>query len=143
MTGSHIPGRSNSDVTGFVTGSKELKVIPSGIGNYFPNIQSLTLQSTSISSINKNDLKEFPNLKALEIFDSNLEVIPADCFQNNPHLEWIDLHLNKIASIDGKVFDGLVNLKSLFLDRNVCIDRFAPKNRDKVLELIEEVKAKC
>ncbi|CAG9811452.1 unnamed protein product [Chironomus riparius] len=143
VTGDHEDGKTNDDVTGFVAIGSGIEVFPRGLENVFPNLLIVSLQGSSIPTVNADDFKAFPNLRDLEIYSGELETITADSFKYNKNLEWLDMSSNKLRSIDIKAFQGLDKLKALFLYKNVCIDEYPAGSRDRVLELIEKVGQKC
>lgn len=143
VTGDHVDGMTNADVTGFVAIGSGIEVVPHGLENFFPNLLTISYQQTSFRTVNADDFKAFPNLRDLEIYGGKLETITADSFKYNKNLEWLDLTSNKLKSIDTKAFEGLDKLKSLFVYKNSCIDENPAVTRDRVLELIEKIGQQC
>lgn len=145
ITGTHENNKTNDDVKAVWITSSNVFYFPLGLGNLFKNLLSIGIQNSKLREISKEDLKEFPKLKRLDLFDNEIEIVDEDLFQYNPKLEDIGLNKNKISQIDPKVFKNFVNkLNVLFLSENVCQLNNAYYDKQKANELIAEIQAgKC
>jgi hypothetical protein len=93
---------------------------PNELGNIFKNLQFLKFRNVKLSEIYFEDLRNFPNLKYLDLQGNEIEILDENLFANNSHLEVINLSENEITHIDINIFDDLKNLKSLKLSDNKC-----------------------
>lgn len=109
----------------------------------FRNLEAIYMNDGILSVLTQSDMKPFPKLKFLDLFENKLEALPAGLFDFNPHLEVVWFSHNRIFEIAENVFDGLKSLQSLYLSGNACIGRSVSANKTEVLELIQQVKAQC
>lgn len=124
----HLPGLTNADVRGLNIINQSLTVVPRGISNFFPNLQSLYLFDVSVDEVTNSDLTGLGGLKQFRLA-ANVQTIESDLFINNPLLESIEFTTNPIQHVAHHVFDNLVNLTSLHLTKATCIDESTVKNR--------------
>jgi hypothetical protein len=61
-------------------------------------------------------------LKWVRLGINNLQTLPYQFFKTNPNLIFIGLYGNKINSIYPSFFDGLLYLKYIHLEKNLCIE---------------------
>lgn len=101
----HTSGKSHDDVQGIYDqpGGKNIQYFPRGLDKFFKNIIFIDLNNGRIKEISQDDLKVFPLLEALDLFDNNIEAIEAGLFDFNPNLKVIWL-TNKILHIESNVF---------------------------------------
>lgn len=145
---------SITDVTGSIRDGltyKDVKVvdirgfcnfIPDAFDNYFENIEGFSSYNTSMITVSKADLKQFPKLRELWIYFNLLEFLPSDLFEFNPHIEYIHFNNNKIKFIGPEIFSNVPKLYSLKLSSNNCIQRSV--DDVKMLQLLKrEIKKKC
>lgn len=147
VNGTHKEKMTNLDVRGFfISGEMEdkiVKVFPSNLSSFFPNLQRIHVKSCGLEKIDTENLQNFPNLIYLNLYYNKIKRLEQDLFKFNPKLSHITLESNLIEFIDYNEFDGLKKLTNLNLDRNKCIKDDAMGNRKKVLKLIEKIKEKC
>ncbi|KAG5679111.1 hypothetical protein PVAND_008703 [Polypedilum vanderplanki] len=137
IEGQHLDEKSNNDVEVFgIQDAPNLKFFPRKINNVFKNLTKIFIQDSNLTEITSEDLKVFPELKALDLSGNEIEVIREDTFKFNPELEEIWLDRNKIRHIDFKAFNNLENLKKLWLHGNICETGDA-ENREEVLEMVK------
>jgi Leucine-rich repeat (LRR) protein len=98
--------------------NENMKFLPEGIGDTFPNLQGLIGVQTYLTVINANDLKGLKKLKYLSLAKSDLKVIEKDVFSDLISLTELDLSDAGIRSIDEHAFQGLSALKTLYLGAN-------------------------
>jgi hypothetical protein len=63
------------------------------------------------------------NLTKIYLLQNQLEVVGNDWFTENTLLTDIQLAFNRIQAIGPRFLDGLSNIKKLFLQNNLCVDR--------------------
>lgn len=121
--GNHETGKDNSDILALVIIGRNIEYFPTNIESFFPNIKVLDFSYNFISDISNHHLAPFP------------------------HLEILNLHTNRITSLDSNLLSGLETMKSIsfwandikhvghdfvlpstgeiFFNSNPCIDRQA------------------
>ncbi|CAG9811943.1 unnamed protein product [Chironomus riparius] len=113
-----------------------------GFENHLQNITALRLGFCQLKEITKNDLKVFPKLKFLWIWENDLEVLEADLFLYNPDMIYINFYWNFLKSIDANIFNNLKSLDLVYMYKNTCINMDA-KNKEELLKLVDVIKEKC
>lgn len=101
----HISGMTNDNVLGIYdqNGGKNIKFFPRGLDKIFKNLILIDLNNGRIKEIHQIDLKVFPKLEALDLFENDIQVIEAGTFDSNPNLKVIWL-TNKILHVESNVF---------------------------------------
>lgn len=94
-----------------------------------------------MKEIRQSDLKNFPLLSEINLHINEIEELEEGLFDFNPLLEWINLYSNEISYIHIDVFDNLVNLSKLWLDKNNCISIYTYDIA--VMQVIHYVKEHC
>lgn len=113
-----------------------------GFANHLKNIIALNIGYCQLKEISRDDLKVFPKLKYLWIWENELEVLEADLFKFNPEIIYINLYWNFLKSIDSNIFNNLKSLKFVYIHKNICISSKA-YNQDEMNKLLEIIKNKC
>jgi len=143
ISGTHLAGYNNDNVEAITIGKGQIHYFPRGFNKFFKNLRGIEISSTGLKEIHQRDLKDFPKLVALYLYNSNSEILEENLLQFNPNLEWISLHSNKITHIDPKVFVNLIKLKTLQLHKNTCIDMYASKNSTAIQNIIRTAQLQC
>ncbi|KAG5668967.1 hypothetical protein PVAND_016872 [Polypedilum vanderplanki] len=143
ISGTHVNSKINNDVLAFKIDIHRMKVFPSSLEKFFPNLRVIYINDGPLEFIRQFDLKPFPNLHTLDLHENQIEIIEADLFKFNQRLEIIWLSDNKIFEIHPNVFDHLIILHYLYLMNNPCISKTARGNRTEVKEIINSVKLRC
>jgi hypothetical protein len=141
-TGSHKPSMNHTNVQGFYSEDQTINLMPRGLNDVFPNLIGIEIGYAGMKEIHQSDLKQFPRLRYLQLYNNAITVIERDLFKFNTELEYIELDSNEIIKVHPTVFDHLNKLSQLHLEFNVCIDAYAT-NRSAVLDLLSTVKQKC
>lgn len=142
QTGGHDWFHSNDNVDGLVIIKQNLPFFPQGIGNYFRYLKAIEFSTTNLNSISANDLKPFPQIEWLKLYESNLTSLDGDLFKFSPLLKFLSLKNNKIQHIGPDLLTKLNNLVNLYLQGNDCIDRYA-NSRAAVTQLATQLTALC
>jgi hypothetical protein len=119
-----------------------LQKIPKGFLKYFPNLIGLSFKKCPISTLNGDELDEYPNLQFYAQQDSNLTRIPGNFFKSTPNMKLIYFGINKIQNVGANLLDHLKDLQEVYFYKNSCIDKDALSS-SQVPALIEELRQKC
>lgn len=98
------------------TWKKQQGIIPPQKGNYYEEIESLSLSKKELTEIPKLVFK-FKNLKRLILSNNNIQDIPFE-IREFEHLEEVDLYNNQISKLSAPLF-MLSKLKHLNLGKNL------------------------
>ena len=74
--------------------------------------------------------------------NNKIEELPNGLFKNNVNLETIKFYYNKLKFIGSTLFDGLTKLNLVYLNKNVCINKYYTKSTA-ITQLKEDIKAQC
>jgi len=142
ITGTHLTGYNNDKVQAIQFDIGQINYFPRGLNKFFKNLRGLQISGTGLKEIHQSDLKDFPKLINLYLFNNNLQVIEENLFQFNPNLELIYLHTNKLTYINPYVFSSLIKLNVLHLNPNTCININA-NNPTEVQNVIKTAISQC
>jgi len=143
ISGTHLTGKNNDNVDFFYVSQGQVNYFPHGLNKTFKNLRGITIGNAGLKEVHQRDLKDYPKLMNLYLYNNNLQILEKDLFEFNPNLETIYLHTNKITHIDPNVFDKLSKLKSLYLNSNTCINMEAANNPTEVQKIIKTAQAQC
>ncbi|KAL7011916.1 hypothetical protein ACKWTF_014511 [Chironomus riparius] len=144
ISGMHSAGYDSDNVEYLNVYNKgKMSFFPNGLNKFFKNLKGVCVGKMGLQEIHQSDLKDFPELVDLRLYDNQLEIIEEDLFKFNPKLDSIFLNSNKISQIDPNVFDNLPKLSSLYLDSNACISFNAINSESQVQMIIKKVKLQC
>lgn len=144
VTGSHESGKTNDDVRGLLMKNQQSPFIPKGIAQFFPNLEAFWSENCGFTRISKKDFEPFRKLKQVHFYMNKIETLDADLFLANPMIQHISFARNPLKHVDLGTFDGLKDLRSLYLHDAGCInDGSAINNRAKVITLIDQLKTSC
>jgi len=143
-SGSHQSEKNNDDVEGFVSqsSSQNTQYFPRNLEKVFKNLKVIDINSGRIKEIHQLDLKPFPKLEVIDLYDNDIQIIEAGTFDFNPNLKDVWL-TSKILHIDPKVFDHLSKVTYLYLQGNPCIKKDATGSASAVQTLAQEAYSKC
>jgi hypothetical protein len=147
VKGTHLSGKSNADVKVIEFGlsykcPENLHKIPKGFSNYFPNFIGLWLSGCQISTLNGDELDEYPNLQYYVHILSDLTSIPGNFFKSTPNMKNINFANNKIQNVGANLLDHLKNLQAVSFHGNSCINNYV-YYASQVPALIEELRQKA
>jgi len=141
--GAYGISKNNDDVLGFYANQKTIKYFPSNLHEFFKNLKAIHFDPSQLEEIHQSDLKHFPDLVHFDLVYNSIEVIEEGLFDYNPNLQFVRLYESKIVHIDPNVFDHLDKLIKFYFNTVSCFNQNVEGSRDKVLDAIKEVKAKC
>lgn len=133
----HPVGASNDKVNTLLIYEQICEYFPAGLDKYFKGLLGIAIQKSGLKRITRNDLRPFGDLKSLSLFGNKLIVLESNLFYFNPKLELISLFQNNLQHVSPNILDGLVHLRSIYLNSNPCINEDA-----KTKEKIEQIKSK-
>ena len=122
ISGTHIDGRSNSDVNFFECVNIAVGFVPSNIDAFFPNIESIQFYETKLTSISANDLNQFPYLKSLYLGNNKISILEGDLFDGTPNLRLINFVHIPLQNISQNLIDGLDQLERAAFFNAGCLD---------------------
>jgi hypothetical protein len=105
-------------------------------------LEAFQAQNCGMKSLEKDDLKQFPNLRLLALLGNELEWLDGDVFEFTPKLEVIGFHSNKLKFIGAKILQPLTSLTVAYFDGNKCIDYIAG-TREQIEELKQKLVSQC
>jgi hypothetical protein len=145
--GTHFDKKSSVDVKHVAFGwfekcPENLQKIPKGISKIFPNLIGLLFEGCPFSTLNDDELDEYPNLQYYSHNHSNMKRIPGNFFKSTPNMKVIDFNYNKIKNVGANLLDHLKNLQHVHFSGNSCIDKYVGSSSG-VPALIEELRQKC
>lgn len=143
VTGTHASGKTIDDILMFHSDGKPFNYFPQDIKLFFKNLNQISVQSSNIAIISKDDLKPFGSQLKNVYFQSNkIEAIEADMFELSPNLEIIYLTSNKIKYIGNGAFSSLNKLKLLSLSENPCYSGVS-SDRSTIIRTIPQIESQC
>lgn len=142
VTGKHESEKKNSDVKLVLFQEQNLPNFPDDIHKFFTNVEGLIIDDSSLKSISKTDLVNFPKLKLLVITNNKIDKIENDLFEGCPDIEYLVFKNNYTKHIGREILSSLLKLKIANFERNTCISQKAT-NVSEIYFLKEEIGKKC
>lgn len=139
----HLEGRNDSDVTSLMIFFGGIRQIPQNIGEFFPNVEGLSVAFSEVETIGKQDFASIPLLRQLDLFSNRIQVINSDTFRGVPLLEGLSVYYNPIRRVGHTAFDNLSNLRSLHFGETGCIHQIVDDDRAGVEDLIFQLAVRC
>lgn len=119
LTGTHLEGRENSDVTVLRIIDSSINTIPTNIFNVLTNLRALEITDSGTIAIIPPSFSFAQRLEYIRLVDNNIPVLfDFSFFLIGSTMESLELRGNGITSLDADVFFGLVNLRHLSLGDN-------------------------
>jgi hypothetical protein len=143
IRGKHGFGKNNFDVEGLLIHDQPFNEILKGLllETYFPNLKTITISRSNLSSISSNDL-QYPKLLYFKVYTNKLTTIDGNLFENNPNLVYIDFDENQIQHVGYDLLTGLNDLKEIDFRNNPCINKRA-RNQTEIQELNRQLPLSC
>lgn len=117
LSGVHVSGMSNADVTAVVVhASSRLEEIPSIIFSTFANLEAFEIFDNHLRRI--EIINCGPRMTTIFIFDNPIPVLQNGAFRGCPSLQFVSITENSINIIEENAFDGLSNVDELWLKEN-------------------------
>lgn len=126
ITGQHLPGRTNSHVTGFLIHLNNfLTTVPDGVENFFPNLELIIWEAGILTSINARLFEPFPNLKIVGFNGNKLVSLDGDLFKHSRNLQEIYVNGISLEHTGIGLLTGLNDLIFVEFRGNLCVDILA------------------
>ncbi|KAL7026929.1 hypothetical protein ACKWTF_005238 [Chironomus riparius] len=119
--GNHKHGKRDADVNSLIISNQDVKYIPNGISNHFPQLKELTIENSGLVKINQAPLRNLPHLNKLIIRGNDIYHIEPTALNDIPQLEHLDLSQNNIMDIPIKFLEEMPKLKILNLNDNALL----------------------
>lgn len=118
LKGIHKQNKSDLSVQSATLVGCSIQKFPSLLSCEFDNLERLCISGCGLTSITKEDLKGFENLKILWLDNNLIEELPGDLFNSMRALENVSFYKNKIEKIDGALFAAIPNILKFDLRYN-------------------------
>lgn len=121
VSGVHLEGFNDSNVTWLAQRWSTVQVFPSAIIDEFVNLRTVFLGSTQMRLFN-SPITNCANLETISLFSNLITSIPEGIFRNCANLVTLELSFNNISRIHVNAFVGLTSLSILSLGGNRIAD---------------------
>jgi len=118
ITGRHLDGKSDSDVSAVIFTDSKLTKIPSEIARKFELIETLIAKQTGIDRVDEKTLENCGTLKHIDLSENKISALADEAFETCANLTSVKLSNNLLSSLPAKVFHQNLNLESIILDSN-------------------------
>lgn len=142
IRGNHSEKYSNDDILQIHIINKEMEYFPIGFTNFFKNIVAVHAGMNKLKYLEKNDLKEFAQMRFLYLYSNLLEVLQSDVFEYSLALEYVSFYNNRLMYIGAKILLPMKKLKNAYFNKNICIDKQAASEQG-MSELRLEIAQQC
>ncbi|CAH1710629.1 unnamed protein product [Chironomus riparius] len=132
-----------TDTVGFRIFNISTRYFPQGLDRMFNNLKVIEISFGQLKEIHQTDLKPFMLLEVIYFYSNDIEVLESGLFDDNKSLRYILFTKNKLAHIDGNVFEKLLHLTNLYLNGNECIDKFTEINSTALQQIRKTIKNQC
>lgn len=122
VVGDHIRDKTNKDVDAVSICNISLNHFPRLIGQFFPNLKILTVNSCGIKRITRFNFTGLANLEQLMMNGNKITTLPDGLFEDTPALEAVSFYGNKVKFIHSNIFNSLSYLKYANFKMNINID---------------------
>lgn len=132
IKGTHMEGKSDSEVKGFFTyaGHENFTKVPNGIGKIFVNLEGFIWHSGNISSIDSCTFEQFPNLLYTVLAYNKIVTLDGDLFRFTRKLRAISFQLNMLEHVGYDLLSGLTALEIAAFDGNPCVNATAETSEE-------------
>lgn len=130
--GSNMGGKGYYDIEKISMEDKNIKVLPDGLGELFPNLQVFYAGNVRLNEITKSNFHGMEKLKFLQVFSNKLTHISEDTFSELKSLESLRLSNNTLRELPANLLVSLPRLTSFNAASNeisVLPQKFFDKNQ--------------
>lgn len=126
-----------SQVKGVMIESQTIHYMPKFDEFFGQRLEVMIIVSSHMKVIDKEDLRNYPNLELLRLWYNDLEWLPEDLFEFTPKLRSIDFDGNQLKHIGANILQPLKQLKVVGFNGAGCVNYQAD-----IKEKIELLKGK-
>lgn len=144
VSDNHLAGYSNINVTSIDFSNQVVRLAPTNLEEFFPNLALYQLYNTQTEVIHPNETNKLPELKYyMNQANPKLTKIPPNMFADNLKLVGIAFNVgdHQIQHVAYNVFDHLDHLTMLLID-GICLN-FAARSRVAVVASLFNVFKAC
>ncbi|KAG5670668.1 hypothetical protein PVAND_000916 [Polypedilum vanderplanki] len=109
--GHHQEFFTNDDVIGVSFENCSISQVPQGLMKTFPNLKHLEIYNSELTQVTYDMMKEYVKLTNLVLVLNKIPFICSDMLENLRNLEVFSLNHTKVNLIEPNIFDKLPNLK--------------------------------
>jgi hypothetical protein len=133
----------NDKIKGLIIRVQTVHYVPKITVKMAKRLQLLLIEECGLKEIRKEDLKQFPELKILQLDGNDLEWLEGELFVFNPELVVVSFNGNKkLKYIGANLLDSLPKLGDAYFESTGCI-YYDAEGREQVEELKTELKTEC
>lgn len=121
VIGAHEAGKTNLDVKKLNIANQYCEFLPRGFENFFPNLEGLRVAQSRLVSLTQHDIRVWPQLRNVDMFNNYLIVLDSDLFEKTPHVEYLYFGDNQLAKIGYDIFQPLQKLTKAVFQGNTCV----------------------
>lgn len=143
VVANHKSTKKNADVNAFwIQESLNCLYLPKGVENIFRNIKGISVTDSGLKSILQDDLRVFPELVNVRLYNNKIATIDSKLFTFNPKMIHMDFRNNRIRSVSVELFDDMDKLNHAWFEANVCDLRRA-NGKGELRELEKQILERC
>ena len=143
VSGTHLSGKTNDDVTAFYAYNKSIEYFPKRLERFFGNLKVILIKYGQLKEISQSDLKPFSSLVYLNLHFNDIEILEDGLFDSHRNMQVIWFGVNKVFHVGKNVFNNLNKITYLGFGANQCIDMDTWDNSTAVNLIIESLRLKC
>lgn len=135
-----------SDIRYLYFHGNTMHFLPLGLGQFFPYLQILRIDESGLKTIGQEDLRQFPYLRNLRIYNSDIERLDSNLFYYNPELKEIDISVNpKLRYVGRDILKPLTKLEQARIsgECNNCWNCGYTYSTSQLPKLIQNLEANC
>lgn len=125
ITGTHLEGRSDADVTLIQRYSGIATIIPQIICSQFPNLEIFIFHGFGLNRITDTSFAACLSASEIELYNNHITQITENAFANNRNLTYINLARNELSVLPENVFASQSQVTMLELRHNLFASGFA------------------
>lgn len=115
---------------------------PKGIEKFFSEVTHITFSESGLLVIHQSDLKPFPNLQSLNLYKTQVTTLESGLFQFNPKLNKLYVTDCPLKSIAADIFSPTPEMNYVNFHDNACINLSA-ENKVEVKLVEQEIVTNC
>lgn len=99
-----------------------MKFMPAGIKRKFPKLKKISILSSGLAHVEREDMRQFgDDLVHISFYNNSLTAVIGNVFEFNTNLLVISFKKNPLKFIDAKIFQSFISMRSLLnVDFTLC-----------------------